>query len=232
MANKKYFIVLDTETAGGLDFPMPYDVGFAVVDKRGNVYESYSFVVYEIYCKEKDTLKTAYYADKIPQYEKDIEAGMRKIASLWTIRKTLIDCMERYNTKTVFAYNMNFDKKALNNDIKHITNGRLKRFFPKETEFYCIWSLACNVLMTRKSFVHFAENNNFISPSNNLLTSAEVCYRYITDNTDFIESHTGLEDVMIEKDILAYCFRQKKKFDAKPNSNCWMKVKKFRNSLS
>ena len=27
---------------------------------------------------------------------------------------------------------------------------------------------------------------------------------------DFMESHTGLEDVMIEKEILAHCFRQHK----------------------
>ena len=32
----------------------------------------------------------------------------------------------------------------------------------------------------------------------------------ISGNNDFIENHTGLEDVMIEKEILAYCFRQHK----------------------
>jgi hypothetical protein len=33
----------------------------------------------------------------------------------------------------------------------------------------------------------------------------------MTGNNDFIESHTALEDVMIEKDILAYCFNKHKK---------------------
>ena len=32
----------------------------------------------------------------------------------------------------------------------------------------------------------------------------------ISGNHDFEEEHTGLADVMIEKEILAYCFRQKK----------------------
>jgi hypothetical protein len=41
--------------------------------------------------------------------------------------------------------------------------------------------------------------------------TAEVLYRFITKDNDFVESHTGLEDVMIEKEILAYCYRQHKK---------------------
>lgn len=40
---------------------------------------------------------------------------------------------------------------------------------------------------------------------------AEVIYKYISGNNDFIESHTGLEDVMIEKEIFAKCCRQHKK---------------------
>ena len=39
---------------------------------------------------------------------------------------------------------------------------------------------------------------------------AEVLYRYISGNNEFIESHTGLEDVLIEKEIFAYCVKQKK----------------------
>ena len=44
---------------------------------------------------------------------------------------------------------------------------------------------------------------------------AEVIYRYITGDNDFIESHTGLEDVLIEKEILAYCFSKHKKMRKK-----------------
>jgi hypothetical protein len=41
--------------------------------------------------------------------------------------------------------------------------------------------------------------------------TAEILYRYITLNTDFIEDHTGLEDVLIEKEIFAKCMAQHKK---------------------
>ena len=47
------FIVLDTETTIDFDTPLCYDLGFAVVDKAGNVYESHSFVIAEIFLDEE-----------------------------------------------------------------------------------------------------------------------------------------------------------------------------------
>jgi hypothetical protein len=40
--------------------------------------------------------------------------------------------------------------------------------------------------------------------------TAEILYRYISGEDNFIESHTGLEDVMIEKEIFAKCMAQHK----------------------
>ena len=41
--------------------------------------------------------------------------------------------------------------------------------------------------------------------------TAEILYRFITHDKTFKESHTGLEDVMIEKEILVHILRQHKK---------------------
>jgi hypothetical protein len=38
--------------------------------------------------------------------------------------------------------------------------------------------------------------------------TAEVLYRYITGDNSFIESHTGLEDVTIEKEIFLKCMEK------------------------
>ena len=65
------FNVIDTETTNSLDDPLCYDIGFAVVDNYGNVYETYSYVVADIFL-DKELMKSAYFADKIPQYWKDI----------------------------------------------------------------------------------------------------------------------------------------------------------------
>lgn len=229
--SKKYYVVLDTETANSVEQPLPYDIGYVITDRQGNIYEKQSFVIYEIYCEQRELMKTAYYAEKIPNYEKDIKEGKRKIVGIWTARKQLLADMKKYNTKTVCAYNMNFDKRALNNDIRYITKSWMRWFFPYGTEFQCIWHCACQVLMNRKSFIRFAEENGFVSEKDNIQTSAEVCYRYITNDVNFIESHTGLEDCIIETAIMAYCFRQHKKFETKPYSACWRIVQRKRLEL-
>ena len=36
--SRKNRVILDTETANGLEDPIMYDLGFAVIDKKGNVY--------------------------------------------------------------------------------------------------------------------------------------------------------------------------------------------------
>lgn len=225
---KEKIIVLDTETANSVEQPLPYDVGWAVVDRDGKHYENHSYVVAEIYLGQKDLMKSAYYAEKLPQYEKDLKKGKRELKSIWTIRKQLIADMKTHKTNKIGAYNMNFDKRALNNDIRYISKSWLRWFFPYDTEFICIWNIACQVLMARPSYIKFAEENGFISDAGNILTNAECCYRYITKDTNFKESHTGLEDVIIETAILAYCYRQHKKFDSKPYAGCWRTVQRAR----
>ena len=54
------------------------------------------------------------------------------------------------------------------------------------------------------------ENNALSAKTKQLSTTAENLYRFISKNNDFKESHTGLEDVQIEREIIKYCYRQKK----------------------
>lgn len=71
---KKYYIVLDTETANEIPDQLVYDLGFVVTDKQGNIYERFSFVINDIFLNEKDLMQTAYYADKLPQYYEGIKS--------------------------------------------------------------------------------------------------------------------------------------------------------------
>ena len=43
--------------------------------------------------------------------------------------------------------------------------------------------------------------------------TAEIIYRFLTNDLNFVESHTGLEDVLIEAQIFAYCMKSRKKFE-------------------
>lgn len=224
---KNFYLVLDTETANSVEQPLPYDIGFAVIDKQGNFYEKHSFVIADVYCGHKELMQTAYYSEKIPMYEKDLKEGKRKLVSLFTAKKTLEQVIKKYNIKEFYAYNALFDKKALNNDLRYITKSKYRWFLPYGVEVKCIMAIACQLLMLRPSYVKFCLKNNLLTEKGNISTSAETCYKYITKNCDFVESHTGLEDVEIEAEILTYCFRQHKKFDGAPITNVWQKVRKY-----
>lgn len=228
---REYFLVLDTETCNTIEQPLPYDIGWAVCDRYGKIYLERSFVVAEIFCDMKDVMKSAYYAEKIPHYWDDIKNGSRTIKSMWTIRKQLFDDMKKFNIKKVGAYNIAFDKRALNNLMRYVSKSWCRWFFPFGVEFFDIWNCACELLLARKSYIDFALKNGLVSDKDNILTSAESAYRYIKNAVDFEESHTGLEDVRIEVEILAECYKQHKKMDTSINTACWRKVQRKRKEL-
>ena len=223
---KEMFLVIDTETCNTVEQPLPYDIGFAICDRMGNIAEERSYVVAETFLDMKDTMKSAYFAEKIPQYWEDIKNGSREIKSIYKIRKEVKDLMNKYNVKKVGAYNMGFDKRALNNVMRYTTKSFCRWFFPFGTEFFCIWHLATQTLLQQKTFFKMAEKNNWFSEKGNLLTNAEVTYNYIKKMSDFKEEHKGLEDVRIEIEIMAHCFRQHKKMNTNINTSCWRLVQK------
>jgi len=231
MSRKKYFLILDTETCNTIEQPLPYDIGWAIVDRYGKIYARRSFVVAETFCGMKDVMTSAYYVEKIPNYWDDIKSGCRKILPMWDIRRTMRDDIKNFKIREVGAYNMAFDKRALNNLIRYVSKSWCRWWFPFGVEFFCIWSMACDVILNRKSYLDFAEQNNLISEKGNISTSAESAYKYITNNPQFVESHTGLEDVEIETAIMAECYRQKKKMCRKINPACWRKVQRKRKEL-
>lgn len=223
---KEMFLVIDTETCNTVEQPLPYDIGFAICDRMGNIAEERSYVIAETFLDMKDTMKSAYFAEKIPQYWEDIKNGTREIKSIYKIRKEVKDLMNKYNVKKVGAYNMGFDKRALNNVMRYTTKSFCRWFFPFGTEFFCIWHLATQTLLQQKTFFKMAEKNDWFSEKGNLLTNAEVTYNYIKKMSDFKEEHKSLEDVRIEIEIMAHCFRQHKKMNTNINTSCWRLVQK------
>ena len=158
-------------------------------------------------------MDSAYYAEKLPQYFDDIRSGKRKVATWYNIRRDLLDTMERYNTKTVCAHNMRFDDGAIKNTQRWLTKSKYRYFFPKNTVLWDTMKMAQDVVLKTPTYQKFCFDNGFVTshktPRPQL--KAETLYRYIINDIDFIESHTGLEDVLIEKEILAYCFKKHKK---------------------
>lgn len=218
---KKYFIVLDTETTNSLQDNIAYDIGYIITDKKGNVYKQYSFMVAEMFINNKDLLQTAYYKEKLPKYWTDLKNGQRQMASIYTIKNIIAEDIKQFNIKDIYAYNASFDIRALNNTIRYITKSKNRYFLPYGTNIKCIWHIACQTLFLQKTFQRLAINNNWLSGNGNILTSAEIAYRYITRNFFYEEEHQGLQDCIIEKDILIKCIKMHKKMKENINTFCW-----------
>lgn len=218
---RTYIVVMDTETCpldreykGVSPYNMfVYDIGWAVVDKHGNVYETKSYVNRDIFYGEKELMKFGYYANKLPQYYEDIASGKRVVASWYEIRKDLCDTLKKYNTNIVCAHNARFDDGATKNTQRWLTKSKYRNFLPYGTVIWDTMKMSLDVIANTPTYKQYCIDNGYMTKHNTPRpqVKAEIIYRYITGNDDFIESHTGLEDVLIEKEILAYCFRKHKK---------------------
>lgn len=221
MSRRKFLIGLDTETCNGimvnekldLNCSLVYDLGWAVVDKYGEVYKEQSFVIFETFVDMKDVMQSAYYAEKIPQYWEDIKSGKRKLVTFQTARKALLSDMKEFKTNIVFAHNASFDLRALNTTYRYITKSKYRYFFRWGTEIWDTLKMSQDTICKQKSYIEYCKRNGYMTKHKTPRprATAEILYRYLTGNENFDESHTGLEDVLIEKEILKHCFRQHKK---------------------
>lgn len=212
---RNYIVVLDTETANDLDNPLVYDIGWAIVDKWGTVYRSRSFVNREIFFLEKDLMQSSYYAEKLPIYYKRIARGETVVANWHTIKKILWQDMADFETKIVSAHNARFDYKSTTTTQRWLTKSAYRYFFPKDTEIWDTLKMARDVIGKMPTYRKWCELNNYICKNGQLKMTAEILYRFISGQEEFDEEHTGLSDVLIEKDILACCYRQHKKMRKK-----------------
>lgn len=211
---KNYYLTIDTETANGLDCPIVYDLGGCVHDKQGNVMECFSFVIYESFVGLQDLMQTAYYADKIPNYQDDLEMGIRKMVRYATAKRYIAELCKKYNVKAIIAHNAYFDYKATTNTqryLRYLDGFKTSRYFlPYGIPLWDTMRMARDTIGKQKSYIAFCQENGYMKNKKTPRVTAEILYRYMTGNNDFIESHTGLEDVMIEKEIFAWCMRQHK----------------------
>ena len=223
MRKKQYYLILDTETTNGLAYPLAYDIGFTIIDRQGRVYEKKSYVVQEIF-DNSDLMDTAYYKEKMPLYNTDIEKKLAYKKRLLTIRQDIETILNKYNIKEMYAYNCGFDKRALKNTTARINCDRFYGFFFRKIDYNCIWHMACKVLCKSRNYKKFCTDNDYISEKGNYKTSAEIVYRYLTKDTNFNEQHRGLADSNIESKILQAIWKRHKKVDKSINSACWRMI--------
>lgn len=209
-----YGIMIDTETANGLDDPLFYDVGWQVIDSHGRKYAERSFINRDIFCHELALMTSAYYAQKIPGYIDDLYRHKRALATTYQIRKALIEDIAQYGCKFICAHNARFDCRSLNGTQRWVTKSKYRYFVPYGLEWWDTMKMAQSVICKMPTYRKFCEEHGYMY-NGQPRKSAEVLYQFISKNPAFVESHTGLEDVDIERQILAYCKRQHKAMEKK-----------------
>lgn len=192
-------IVFDTETTS-LVKPFCYDIGYIIINSDNwQTLKEGSFIVEQTW-HNLPLFCSAYYADKRPNYIKEMKAKKIKMNKFGYICQQIKRDINNFNVEMGFAYNSKFDEKVFN--------------------FNCDWYKCVNpfdsipikdirgfvhhTLMNEK-FYKFCEENNLFTESKNYSTTAEDIYKYITNNIEFVESHTALDDSKIESEILKFC---------------------------
>lgn len=202
------YLVLDTETTNSIEEPMTYDIGWSIYNANGDTLKEVSFVVAEIFT-DKDLMASAFFSDKIPQYEADILSGERILAPIALIRTALrADCLG-YNISAISAHNATFDYRSCTKSIRYVTKSAIRYFLPYGVEIWDTLTMAKEVFGNDENYIDFCVKNGFCCKNGKPRMTAEILYRYLTNDTNFVESHTGLEDTKIEKEILFECLKRK-----------------------
>lgn len=206
----KYLMFLDTETIGTLtnkNSVMPFDISIKIYDTENQKIVKEKCFLTRKFFNNKYVMLSTFSASKYPTYIEKVSTDKKyKVCSVKDIIEHINKLVYRYNIKVMVAHNGNFDKTAI---------ARLCEEFGVENPFDYIDLLdtmeISKIITYSKDYVNFCIDNKdrlnslkescFITNSGRVRTTAQAIYCYITNNPDFQEEHTGLEDIDIEIEI-------------------------------
>ena len=156
----------------------------------------------------------------------DLEKDMQEVESVGAYNsmfdyKKAIKFTEEYITN-LYSENYQEWEKEQHRRIDYIlTNPRTateRDFNPDIFEYrgktyplFDIWGLSCENLLNNDEFRQYCKDNNHTTASGKYYpTNAEVAYRFVKGDDEFIESHTAIEDADIECELLAEVFKKVK----------------------
>ena len=223
---RKTALVLDVETALSKDNEqLIFDIGWTISEvsnQRKVMHRSY--LVQEIFLDIK-LMERAFYFNKFPLYLVALGSQNTFLKGFDEIIAQLNDDIKEFNCDDLFAYNATFDSTAINKTNKYINNAELIY------EIHCLWNMSTQSFMNTKKFVRTAFANEWITEKGNVRTSAEMAYRYLTKDNEFVEAHTATEDSSIETEILWAINKYGAKIDRKSYGAPWYRIKKIKDRM-
>lgn len=207
-------MMLDTETTNDIMCPFVYDVGYQVFTLADGVICEHSFVNADVFL-DKELMASAFFADKIPIYWEEIKAGKRDLRKWLTIKRQIAKDCSTYGVKIICAHNASFDNRALNTTQRYLTTSKYRYFLPYGVEWHDTLKMARQILKHNESYGAFCYDYDLLTQRGQRRYTAEAIYKWLTDNPDFEEKHTGLEDVEIERHILEFLLEQDPNLDGR-----------------
>ena len=210
LKKERYLMFIDTETRGTLNVKesiLPFEIGMKVYDtEQDKIVKEKSYLVRKFF-NNKYIMLSTFSATKYPNYFEKLENDKRyKTMSVTDIARDIEKTISRYAIKIMVAHNGNFDKTAISRlfedfgvdnpleNIDLLDTRELSKVitFSKSYAEYCI---------AHKDRLNSMKDSCFITNSGRVRTTAQAIYCYITNNSEFEEAHTGLEDIDIEIEI-------------------------------
>ena len=198
-------LLFDTETIGDItkgEKAFPYDVSFINIFKR-EITHQIAYINKDIYDNEY-LMNSAFYKNKIPFYNEKLktDSNYKKVNDI-ELLLNLNNFIKENKIKYFLAFNVKFDYNSINNLYDKVG---VKNEF-KKLRLIDIRKIATDVLemfpSLYESYMIFCYRNNYITESGkNVKTSAEIFNRWVNNDINFIENHTGLEDTFCEYNIL------------------------------
>ena len=198
--SKNLVLVLDTETIGVCD-PTVYDLGYVIYDLAdGKVLVARDYLTKEVY-GQTERMKTAYYANKLPLYEERLADGYCKKVKWSYILRQLKRDINKYKVDGLWAYNSGFDKRAIAETCKELKVNHN----PTADGINDIWKGLTDPHITESAaYQEFCRRNGYFTKHKKprVRATAEIVFRFLTQDEDYQEQHTALEDSKIEAVIL------------------------------
>lgn len=218
--------------------PLVYDLGYKIIDRNGNEYLRRSFLITEIFSvpsifqtayyaekrplyiqalKNGDIILTDWNAaiETLIDDLQEVDA-VGAYNAMFDFKKA-ITFTERYINA---LYSEDYDKweqrqRASANTIiqGQVTPSNLDlsvfRIRDFEKPIFDLWGLACDNLLNNDNFRDFCDELSLYTQSKQYYsTTAETAYKFITNNVNFQEAHTAINDADIEADIFTAIIRK------------------------
>ena len=194
------YLVFDTETVA-LDHPFCYDVGYKILTPDGGEILRRHFIIEQVW-HNLPLFESAYYKEKRPLYVQ-LMRSKKAIMDKWGyVMRTMARDIKQNCVIDAYAYNSDFDDKVFTFNCDWFKCNNPLENIP----VHDIWGYASEFITNKQSYKNFCEGHQYFTDSGNYKASAEIVYRYLTENTEFDEAHMGAMDVDIETEILQYCF--------------------------